>query len=102
MEDDINTIKKHALFSFDKPAYASYGGLIGIIISLFRPKYPYLKLTNGLRLPMYARTFILPYWQSRNRQTLYSINRINGMNMTQAALEAGYSPSSANIASVRI
>ena len=42
-----------------------------------------------------------PYWQSRNRQTLYSINRINGMNMTQAALEAGYSPSSANIASVR-
>ncbi len=44
--------------------------------------------------------FETPYWKSKI--TKYSINRIQGMNMTQAALNAGYSPSMANIAGAHI
>ena len=40
----------------------------------------------------------VPYFKERNKKTLYDINRLNGMSMKQSAIQAGYSPSTANVA----
>jgi hypothetical protein len=39
-----------------------------------------------------------PYWKPRDRYSKYDLNRLSGMNMKDAAIEAGFTPSTARTA----
>ena len=48
-----------------------------------------------------AQTYT-PYWPAREKLAKYSANRINGMNMHDSAIAAGYSETVANVAGQKI